>query len=97
MGGYGGDGTLPRGSGLVPESPSQPYPGGGPYDNPLGGPLGGGGNQGGGNGEGHPNPPLQGRVLMLPMHGSLKGTPPVIFDGNCKIQSNSCRSLPCII
>jgi hypothetical protein len=57
---------------------------GGPYDDPLGGPLGGGGNPGGGNGEGHPNPPLQGRVPTLPTHGSLKGTPLAIFNGNRK-------------
>jgi hypothetical protein len=84
VGRYEGNGTLPRGSGLVPGSPSQPYLGRGPYDDPLGGPLGGGGNPGGGDGEGHLNPPPQGGALTPPMHSSLKGTPPAIFNGNCK-------------
>jgi len=84
VGRYGGDSAVPRGSSPASGTLSQLYPREGLYNDPSEGPPGGGGNPGGGSGDSHPNPLPQIRVLAPSMNSSLKGTPPTIFDGNCK-------------
>jgi hypothetical protein len=91
MGRERGDGLVFGGGGPLLGDPGRYYPQGNPYPGPPAGPPGGGGSEppeGGssgppGGGAGLPIVP-QGIPPLLPANGSLKGTTPSIFDGNCK-------------
>jgi hypothetical protein len=81
----------PGGSSPLAGSLGQPYPQGGPFNDPLAGPprggvgpLGRGGSAPGGGGSWDPNPGARFQMGALPPlgSGSLKGTVPTIFDGN---------------
>jgi hypothetical protein len=85
VGRHGGDGAVFGGGGPAPGGLGQPYLQGDPLDDPPGGPLGGGGFLGGGGGDADPNPHLLIGAPAAPAHGSLKGTPPAIFDRNRKM------------
>ena len=74
-----GNGAVFGGGSPALGGPSQLYLRGDPPDDLPGGLPGGGG------GDANPNPHLQVGALALPVHSSLKGTPPTIFDGNQKM------------
>jgi len=82
---HGGDGAVFGGGGPGSEGPGQLYLQGDLLDDPPGGPPDGGGFPGGGGGDADPNPHPQIRAPAVPAHGSLKGTPPAIFNGNRKM------------
>ncbi len=84
--GEGGRSFAYGGGGPPPEEPSQPHSGGG-YGGPLNGPPGGGGGGGpgdSGGGGANPNPLLHAGLQAPFANGGLKGTAPIIFNGNRK-------------